>query len=357
MELLLYLADSPGSVVSVRQLKQSVWGREHVVDEAVKRCICQIRRAFSDDPRESRVIQTVRKRGYRLVAEIDRRPLLPKLRGWRMATLGLAASLIILFSGSSQPVANVDGQPFIPASLDIHSAARAHYLKYDQDDMLASVALYEHLALLDPSDAAAHAGLANGLMQVYLRWGRDETIAARAFDAAKRAVELDRELAQAHKALGTYFHFRGEREIALQHYAAAVQRDPGYWNALNNGAEILRDLGEYNAARNLFSCALTAATRKADVLLRLADVEFRDGRYEQATDYIEIARLLEPSNRDIGAIEERVNQAGGAALPREFDESPARALDNDLVAVFEQFRCPGGQNLAARNSQNFAVSG
>ena len=31
-----------GVVVPVRELKQSVWGREFIVDEAVKRCVCQI---------------------------------------------------------------------------------------------------------------------------------------------------------------------------------------------------------------------------------------------------------------------------------------------------------------------------
>ena len=56
-----------GHVVSRDELFRTVWPNRYVVDEALTRCISQIRRAFGDTPPHS-YIETLHKRGYRLVA-------------------------------------------------------------------------------------------------------------------------------------------------------------------------------------------------------------------------------------------------------------------------------------------------
>ena len=264
----------------------------------------------------------------------------------RVAGMAAVVCLMLALTGSNHLAGMPDRTIALPASVDIHSTARTQYLQYDRDGIAASVAMYEQLLREDMGDATAHAGLANALMQTYLHSGRNESVAQRAFDAASTAIELDHELPAGHKALGAFFHFRGEHELALPHYAQAVELDPGYWNALNNGAEILRDLGEYAAARNLFSCALQESSRKTDVLLRLADVEARDGRPEAAAGYLEIVRLLEPSNEDIASISERIDTylPGDAARHVAFDLQPPTA---ELIAEFETFRCPTAPDFAA----------
>ena len=62
MEVLVYLAANPLMVVSKDELKSEVWNNSHVVDEAVGRCISQIRKGFRDDPRRPAFIETVPKR-------------------------------------------------------------------------------------------------------------------------------------------------------------------------------------------------------------------------------------------------------------------------------------------------------
>ena len=71
MELLLCLARHPGQSVAKEQLVQSVWPDTFVSDDAIKRCISDLRRAFQDDAREPRIIETIPKRGYRLVAPVE----------------------------------------------------------------------------------------------------------------------------------------------------------------------------------------------------------------------------------------------------------------------------------------------
>ena len=56
-----------GRVVTRQTLFDSVWRDACVVDEALTRCISQIRRALDDTP-PHRYVQTLHKRGYRLLA-------------------------------------------------------------------------------------------------------------------------------------------------------------------------------------------------------------------------------------------------------------------------------------------------
>lgn len=69
MAVLCHLATRAGETVTRDELLDAVWGNRFVVEEAVSRCISQLRQALGDDPREPRYIQTVPKVGYRLLVE------------------------------------------------------------------------------------------------------------------------------------------------------------------------------------------------------------------------------------------------------------------------------------------------
>jgi TolB-like protein len=70
MEVLLCLAQHPGETLSKEQLFQAVWPKTIVTEDVLKRGIAELRRAFNDDAREPRTIQTISKRGYRLIAPV-----------------------------------------------------------------------------------------------------------------------------------------------------------------------------------------------------------------------------------------------------------------------------------------------
>jgi len=70
MRVLLCLAKHPGETLSKEQLFQAVWPNIAVTEDVLKRCIAELRRAFEDDAREPRIIETISKRGYRLVAPV-----------------------------------------------------------------------------------------------------------------------------------------------------------------------------------------------------------------------------------------------------------------------------------------------
>lgn len=112
MEVLVCLARRAGEPVSKEELLQTVWPDTFVTDDGLKRSISELRRVFEDDVREPRIIQTIPKRGYRLLVSVEQvngkpgtslEPLSQESRGegrnWRTLALisgGLAAALLIL---------------------------------------------------------------------------------------------------------------------------------------------------------------------------------------------------------------------------------------------------------------------
>lgn len=72
MEVLVCLAESPGETVSKEQLIRKVWGDTFVTDDVLIRSISGLRRALEDDPKAPRVIDTIPKKGYRLLENVER---------------------------------------------------------------------------------------------------------------------------------------------------------------------------------------------------------------------------------------------------------------------------------------------
>jgi Tol biopolymer transport system component/DNA-binding winged helix-turn-helix (wHTH) protein len=67
MAVLLCLVASAGRVVTREELIDQVWDGHFVSDDVLTRAIAQLRRLFGDDAAQPAVIETIRKRGYRLL--------------------------------------------------------------------------------------------------------------------------------------------------------------------------------------------------------------------------------------------------------------------------------------------------
>jgi DNA-binding winged helix-turn-helix (wHTH) protein len=71
MSVLVILSERPGEVVTREELLSRVWNGVFVTDDAVHRTIRELRRLFHDDAEAPRVIETIRKRGYRLIVPVE----------------------------------------------------------------------------------------------------------------------------------------------------------------------------------------------------------------------------------------------------------------------------------------------
>jgi TolB-like protein len=71
MDVLMVLVGNAGQTVSREQLIDDVWNTTFVSDEVLSRCISLLRKHLGDDPRNPRYIETIPKKGYRLIAVVS----------------------------------------------------------------------------------------------------------------------------------------------------------------------------------------------------------------------------------------------------------------------------------------------
>jgi DNA-binding winged helix-turn-helix (wHTH) protein len=71
MAVLVCLAEAPGTVVMRETLFREVWAETYVTEHVLARSISILRKTFNDKPQNPRVIETIPKVGYRLIAAIQ----------------------------------------------------------------------------------------------------------------------------------------------------------------------------------------------------------------------------------------------------------------------------------------------
>lgn len=101
MDVLLALVRHAGAVVTKQQLVDEVWGGRPVTDEVIARCISALRTQLGDDHRHPRYIETLPRRGYRLVMQpgpagiFDDSPPAPRAPGWRRLAIAVALAMAV----------------------------------------------------------------------------------------------------------------------------------------------------------------------------------------------------------------------------------------------------------------------
>src|ERR1051326_1629776 len=70
VEVCACLADRAGEVVRKEELIGAVWPNTFVTDDVLSHAISELRKAFEDDARQPCFIETIPKRGYRMIAPV-----------------------------------------------------------------------------------------------------------------------------------------------------------------------------------------------------------------------------------------------------------------------------------------------
>lgn len=101
MDVLVCLAEHHNELVTREQLQDVVWSGRAVTDEPLTRAIGELRRALQNGETDTQYIETVPKRGYRLIGEIrcaneSPAPFLARLREHRLASAAAIALVLTL---------------------------------------------------------------------------------------------------------------------------------------------------------------------------------------------------------------------------------------------------------------------
>ena len=300
-DLLFLLAARRGQAVTREEIMDALWPGQVVGEDSLARAIFKLRQALGDDARSPRYIETLSKRGYRLM--IEPTPVedvaapeavsapapqtsAVRRRGMWGALAVVVGALVVggawWSSGRwSHAPASTEGGPG-----GLIAQADDFYFQFSRGDNESAIELYERVLGLEPDNVPALAGLANALVQRSVRWpalpGQQGVQFSRLGDAlahghlarppasqqlerarllAERAVALDPESAAAHKATGFVASAQGRFDAALASYQRAVQLDADAWGSLINIGDVLEISGRKQEALPYFERAYDAMER------------------------------------------------------------------------------------------------
>ena len=125
MQVLLILAGQAGEVVTREALEHQVWAGRVVSHDAVTNTIAKLRRALGDDRRRPQFIETIPKRGYRLIPKPVRyaEPSSRKLSPFSLAFWVVPAAALVLTIGLGLYAWFLPSEEQLPAKIDKVSIA------------------------------------------------------------------------------------------------------------------------------------------------------------------------------------------------------------------------------------------
>ena len=96
--LLQFFVEHAGDLISKDEISEVLWKNRVVSDDAFRAVIKKLRKAFADDARSPRYIQTIPLKGYRLIAEVKTQE---SIRGGFSPGINLLFLLVVMFAVAS----------------------------------------------------------------------------------------------------------------------------------------------------------------------------------------------------------------------------------------------------------------
>lgn len=277
MQLLLVLAESAVHVVSREEIINRLWADVVVGEDTLARTVSRLRSALGDRASEPRYIETVPKKGYRLLGKPTN---LNKRRQIRPALIIL--SFVLIFSAVGWGFLKFR-QSQEPSQQSLLNRANDYYMNFTLADNEAAIELYRKVLAQDDNNVEAQSGLANSMVQRVIRWphlvnidagGQDSLAKAlrsgqlrtpeakhvleKAVTFAERAVRLAPDDTASLKALGLTYSASGKLSDAERVYRRALTIDPLEWRSMINLGEIYLIREQTQAAVDMFESAYTA---------------------------------------------------------------------------------------------------
>ncbi|WP_417681914.1 winged helix-turn-helix domain-containing protein [Pseudidiomarina aquimaris] len=393
-QVLAYLAAHPGELVTKQALTEAVWSDSYASDDTIARTISRLRTSLGDNSRAPRYIETLPKRGYRLLAEVQ--PLAgaspaattpaaetpAERRPRRMLAVGvllIAALVLVIIANLNLFTTDDDGNasPTNDKQEELLTRADDYYHQMRLADNEMAISLYQQQIELNPDAALAYAGLANSLVQRVVRWSGDtgdtpvkltERVASgalatesaqrqlqRAKVLAEKAVNLAPENATTLKALGFVQSAQGDYQAAIETYNRALQADPAAWQVWLNQAELYGALGHEEEALDGYIAAFQAMTTRyednevqirpwyADLGNLIGDKYLASEDYQEAESWYRRVLSFAP-------IHEQATLGLAVVFQQTGDQPGALRLCEELKRRLQaQYACP--QELAERKSR------
>ena len=272
-ELLTVLVRRAGNLVTKGDLLHDVWPDAAVEEGILAVHISALRKALGDPA----LIQTVPRAGYRFMPEVTRRQ--PSRESISMRW----------------PVGVL---PAEPAVYELIGRGRSYLLTSSRTEIPKAADIFREAIEIDPTYAAAHAGLALACCaQAELRIAQPSVAYHDARAAALRALAMDDTCADAQVALGTVLFLSDWNWTgAKRSLERALHLDPDHTDGWLLYGRLLEALGDLDGGLAAKQKALERNPSSANVQLQIAMSFWNQRRYDDVIDWSNRALALDPSH-------------------------------------------------------------
>jgi TolB-like protein/tetratricopeptide (TPR) repeat protein len=219
-----------------------------------------------------------------------------------------------------------------PRVHDLFFAGRTLWATRNREKTLQAIQLFQQAIQIDPHDALPYMGIADayGLMAAHGQIDTERAIEL-GEPAARRALELDPSLAEAHAALGMLLGLQWNLTECDAEYQRAIELNPSYDRAYVR-AGVLRFLfGDFPAAERLMRRAETLNPYAMSLPLIRAELYYYWHRYDDSENLVRNVLKADPKNSTAFQL-----------LARDFlqQRQPERALEAQRTAIADDPQTP-----------------
>ena len=271
-DLLVALVRQAGRLLTKQELLAQVWPDAFVEEGILSVHVSSLRKALGGGNRGAAYIQTVARSGYRFVAEVTSPP------------------------ADDRAVSCAPRRPL--EAIELVGRGRSHLLSASYFEVAKAVETFQAAIALDPTYAAAHAGLALAkCAQASLRAAPHVAAYADAKAAALRALAMDDACADAQVALGAVLFLSEWDWIGAERSLwRALQISPNYTEAWLHYGSLMEALGKLEEGLQLKQQALERDPFSALVRVQIAVAYWHQRRYDKAIVWANKALDVDPKH-------------------------------------------------------------
>jgi TolB-like protein/Tfp pilus assembly protein PilF len=199
-----------------------------------------------------------------------------------------------------------------PEAYELYLKGRHFWNRRTEADIRKALEYFQQAIAKDPSYALAYAGLADcyAILPSYTN-GSPRQFVESAITAARRAIELDDSLAEAHTSFANAIAADLQLPASEAEFKRAFGLNPNYASAHQWYGEVLQSLGRFDEAIAEMRRARDLDPLSLIINSVLASAFYSAGRYDEASQQIQRTFDLDPSFGVVFWVRAQINEAKG----------------------------------------------
>jgi DNA-binding winged helix-turn-helix (wHTH) protein/Flp pilus assembly protein TadD len=332
--MLTILLARPGEVITREEFRQTLWPPDVFVDfeQGISSAVMRLRDALRDSAENPIFIETIERRGYRWIGPIHppepaaeepqyqeavqetarpaEAPRPSNSSSWRLLILAMLVLALVVVLWKFRPGsrnAEAGGKSSAAVARSLHSPAnreaeefylkgRFYWNKRTPESLNQAVDAFTQALVRDPNYSDAYVGLADcyNLLREFSAMPPNEAY-FRAFAAAKKAVELDDQSADAHASLA-FVTFWGmwDARGAEKDFRRAIELDPNNAKAHHWFATFLQAVGRHQESLAEIEAARKLDPHSSAILADQGQLLEAAGHHEEAMQVLTQLEAAEP---------------------------------------------------------------